>query len=152
MTGILGTQASVYSDIGLILETLATLLFTIGYFIQRRKGKHCYLMAAAVITNIIFVVSYMASRLLREQIPAPPLELATLYRSVVIIHGVLSVFVLVLALSQVFFAYRWRKRKNDIIVLEERRPTHRRLGLATLSVWYISFVSGVIVYVILYVR
>lgn len=151
MTGFLGTQASVYSDIGLILEVLATLLFTVGYFIDRRKGRHCIIMGAAVITNIIFVISYMVSRLLREQVPTPPEQLASVYRSVVIIHGVLSVLVLVVAASQVFFAYRWRKKKNDAIVLEGKRQAHKKLGIATLAVWYMSLFSGVIVYVILYI-
>jgi len=140
-----------YSDVGLILEAVTTLLFTIGYFYEKRGGKHCVIMGAAVTTNIIFVTSYMVSRLLKEEIPSPPSQLATIYRSVVIPHGILSVLVLFLAISQAFLAYRWRIKKNDVVALGKRRPTHRKLGLTTLILWYISFLSGVTVYVILYI-
>lgn len=127
------------------------MLFTIGYFYEKRGGKHCIIMGAAVTTNIIFVVSYMVSRLLREEVPFPPPQFASLYQSVVIPHGILSVLVLVLAISQAFLAYQWRRKKNDIIALGKRRSTHRKLGLSTLVLWYISFLSGIIVYAILYV-
>jgi len=140
-----------YSDIGLVLEIVTTLLFTIGYFYEKRRGKHCIIMGSAVTTNIVFVISYMMSRLIREEVPSPPSQFATLYRGVVIPHGVLSVVVLVLAVSQAFLAYRWRKKKNDIVALGKRRPIHRRLGLITLILWYFSFLSGIIVYAILYV-
>lgn len=151
LSGIFGTRASLYSDIGLVLEIVTTLLFTIGYFYEKRKGKHCIIMGAAVTTNVIFVISYMVSRLLREEVPSPPSQFATLYQGVVIPHGILSVLVLVLAISQAFLAYQWRKKKNDIVALGKRRPTHRKLGLITLILWYISFLSGITVYAILYV-
>jgi len=151
LTGIFGTRASLYSDIGLVLEIVTTLLFTIGYFYEKRRGKHCIIMGSAVTTNIVFVISYMMSRLIREEVPSPPSQFATLYRGVVIPHGVLSVVVLVLAVSQAFLAYRWRKKKNDIVALGKRKPIHRRLGLITLILWYFSFLSGIIVYAILYV-
>jgi len=151
LTGIFGTRAPLFSDVGLVLEIVTTLLFTIGYFYEKRKGKHCIVMGAAVITNIVFVISYMMSRLIREEVPSPPSQFAALYRGVVIPHGVLSVLVLVLAVSQAFLAYRWRKKKNDIVALGKRRPIHRRLGLITLILWYFSFLSGIIVYAILYV-
>ncbi len=108
-------------------------------------------MGAAVTTNIVFVISYMVSRLVKEEVPSPPSQFATLYRGVVVPHGILSVLVLVLAISQAFLAYQWRKKKNDVVALGKRRPTHRKLGLTTLILWYISFLSGTIVYAILYV-
>ncbi len=151
LAGIFGTRASLYSDVGLVLEIVTTLLFTIGYFYEKRRGKHCIIMGAAVTTNIVFVISYMVSRLLREEVPSPPAQFAALYRSVVILHGILSVLVLILAISQAFLAYQWRKKKNDIVALGKRRPTHRKLGLTTLILWYISFLSGIIIYAILYV-
>jgi len=151
LTGIFGTRASLYSDVSLVLEIVTTLFFTIGYFYERRRGKHCIIMGAAVTTNIIFVISYMVSRLLREEVPSPPSQFATLYRSVVIPHGILSVLVLILAISQAFLAYQWRKKKDDTVALGKRRPTHRKLGLTTLILWYISFLSGIVVYAILYV-
>jgi len=53
-------------------------------------------------------------------------------------HGILSVLVLFLAISQVFLAYQWRKKKNDIVALGKRRLTHRKIGLTTLILGYIS--------------
>lgn len=139
------------SDVGIILEIVTTLLFTIGYFIERRKGRHCVLMVAAVATNVLFVISYMVSRLVREEIPTPPAQFALLYRSVVVPHGILSVLVLAIAVFQAFLAYRWRKKANDTFVLGSRKPTHRKLGLAALVLWYVSFLTGIIIYAILYV-
>lgn len=108
-------------------------------------------MGIAMITNTVFVISYMVSRLIREEVPSPPTQLASLYQSVVIPHGILSALVLILAVSQVFLAYRWRAKKDDITTLGKRRPTHKKLGLTTLVLWYISFLSGVVVYAILYI-
>lgn len=107
-------------------------------------------MGAAAIANAVFVVSYMMARLLREEVPSPPPRFEDLYRAVVIPHGILSLIVLVLAIVLVFLAYKWRK-KNDVVALGRRRPLHRRMGLATLTLWYISLLTGIIVYVILYV-
>ena len=151
LTGILGTRAPVSSDVGLILEIATTLLFTIGYFVERRKGRHCVLMGAAVVVNVLFVISYMVGRLVREEVPTPPTQFATLYRAVVVPHGVLSVLVLAMAIFQAFLAYRWRKKANGTIVLGNRRPTHRKLGFVTLVLWYFSFFTGIIIYAILYV-
>lgn len=151
MTGILGTQASLFSDISLIIEVLATLLFTIGYFYGKRKRTHCIIMGSAVAANIIFVISYMISRILRAEIPSPPEQFATLYRGVVIPHGILSVLVLIMGALQAVLAYKWRKKANSVVVLGEKRPVHRKLGLATLILWYISLLTGLTVYIILYV-
>lgn len=108
-------------------------------------------MGAAVMTNIVFVISYMVSRLIKEQVPPPPSQLIDIYRIVVIPHGLLSVLVLILAISQAFLAYRWRKKRNNLVSLEKRRPTHRKIGFTTLILWYLSFLSGIIVYLILYI-
>jgi len=150
LTGLLGTRASLFSDIGLILEVMTTLFFTIGYFYERRRRKHCVVMGTAVTTNTLFVISYMISRLIREQVPAPPVQFASIYRMIVIPHGILSVLVLVLAVSQVFLAYRWRQKTGDVVGLGKRKNVHRNIGLATLALWYVSFLSGVIIYGILY--
>ena len=150
MTGLLGTRASLFSDIGLILEVMTTLFFTIGYFYERRRRKHCVVMGTAVTTNTLFVISYMISRLIREQVPAPPVQFASIYRMIVIPHGILSVLVLVLAVSQVFLAYRCRQKTGDVVGLGKRKNVHRNIGLATLALWYVSFLSGVIIYGILY--
>lgn len=150
MTGLLGTRASLFSDVSLILEIVTTLLFTVGYFYERRKGKHCVVMGTAVTTNTLFVISYMISRLIREEVPSPPIQLASIYRVVVIPHGILSVLVLVLAVSQVFLAYRWRQKTGDVVVLGKRKNVHKNIGLVTLALWYVSFLSGAIIYGILY--
>jgi uncharacterized membrane protein YozB (DUF420 family) len=127
-----------------------TLLFTIGYFYERRKGRHCKIMAAAVTTNIIFVISYMVGRLINAKVPPPPPQFDLLYRSIVIPHGILSVLVLALAIFQAVLAYKWRKKRNNGNSLGKKRHIHKKLGLITLIVWYISFLSGTIVYAILY--
>lgn len=149
--GILGTRAPLTSDIGLALEIVTTLLFTSGYFLDRRRGKHCLIMGGAAATNTVFVISYMISRLLREEIPSPPAQFSTLYRSLVIPHGILSVVVLILAIAQAFLAYHWRTKRDNILVLENRRTVHKKLGIASLVLWYFSFISGVVVYAILYI-
>lgn len=151
MTGFLGTRGSLFSDISLILQVLTTLFFTIGYFLDRRKGKHCIVMGAAAATNTFFVLSYMATRLLREEVPEPPAQYLSLYQSIVIPHGILSTLVLILAVSQAILARYWRKKTGDTIALGKRRLTHRRLGFTSLVLWYVSFASGILVYAILYV-
>jgi len=151
LSGIFGTEASLSSDLSLILEVVTTLLFTVGYFSERRSGKHCIVMVAAVVANVLFVVGYMVSRLIREEVPAPPEQFAALYRAVVIPHGILSVLVLALALLLAFLAYRWRSKTENTVVLGSRKRIHGRLGLVTLILWYLSFLTGVVIYIMLYV-
>jgi uncharacterized membrane protein YozB (DUF420 family) len=150
LTGIFGTRASLLSDVGLILEIVTTVLFTVVYFLEKRKGKHCIAMGGAVTANTVFVISYMVSRLLREEVPSPSPQFASIYRIVIIPHGILSTLVLILALSQAFLGYRWRRKEKNNVVLGKRRATHMKLGLTTLILWYVSFLTGVIVYAILY--
>jgi putative membrane protein len=151
LTGILGTQASLFSDVSLIFQVLATLIFTVGYFYEKRSEKHCIIMGSAVASNVIFVISYMVSRLLRSEVPSPPPQFATLYQSVVIPHGILSVLVLILGVLQGFLAYKWRKKEKAAVVLGKKRAPHRKLGIVTLILWYISLLTGLTVYIILYV-
>jgi uncharacterized membrane protein YozB (DUF420 family) len=108
-------------------------------------------MVSAVATNTIFVISYMVSRMIREAIPAPPAHLESLYRGLVIPHGILSTLVLILTILQALLAYKWRTKHDNLMRLEGRRPAHRKVGLASLVLWYVSFLSGVVVYAILYV-
>ena len=56
-----------------------------------------------------------------------------------------------LAVLQAFLAYHWRKKANGTVVLGNRKATHRRLGIMTLILWYFSFLTGIIIYAILYV-
>jgi len=151
LAGLFGSRASLLSDVGLVLEVVTTVLFSVGYFLERRRGRHCVVMVGAVGANVLFVLVYMVTRLVREAVPVPVAQFAGLYRAVVIPHGVFATLALVAAVLQVFLAYRWRRRAGDEVVLGGRKRVHRNVGVLAVVLWYVSFVSGLIIYWILYV-
>jgi len=150
LVGLFGSRASLLSDVGLVLEVVTTVLFSVGYFLERRRGRHCVVMVGAVGANVLFVLIYMVTRLVREAVPVPAVEFAGLYRLVVIPHGVFATLALVVAVLQGFFAYRWRRRVGDEVVLDAGKRLHRYAGVLAVVLWYVSFMTGLIIYWILY--
>lgn len=107
-------------------------------------------MASAFIFDLTFLVSYMIKRLI-ETAPSPPVALKSLYMSTAVIHGLVSTAVLLLTGSQVLLALKWRRRVEGRVTLRDERKIHRIMGITTLLLWYISFLTGLGMYAILYV-
>jgi uncharacterized membrane protein YozB (DUF420 family) len=154
--GILGTAAGTLSDIGLLLEVVILFIFFIGVLHSRRHlaNRHYKIMTAGFTLNLLFVATYMAKNILEGGTKFPgPIEIyRSLYLPVVIVHGIASVLAFLVAAYTVYYGYTHTIQKAErVFVKRNYRSTHRRLGYATLTIWSIAFVTGIVVYLLLYV-
>lgn len=127
----------------LLNATSATLL-AIGYahIRARRRSQHKETMLAAFVVSALFLASYLTyhfypgvgtTRFLEPKAVRP------IYWSLLIPHSVLAVSVPPLAILTLTRALR------------ERFSAHRRLARWTLPIWGFVSVTGVLVYLMLYV-
>lgn len=154
--GIYSTAASMFSDISLTLEAVIMAIFIVGILHSRRHlaDRHYKLMTIGFSGNLLFVLSYMAKSILEggTKFPGPPEVYRSLYLPIVMVHGFASIVAFLLAGYTVYFGYTQtiQKRKR---VFKERKSylRHRKLGYGTLAAWSISFITGIAVYLFLYV-
>ena len=125
------------------LNGLATILLMTGIIaIKRdRKDVHGYLMGAAFVTSCVFLVTYVAHKILMKGVHTPfPGEgfWRPLYYTMLFTHIVLAIVVPPLAIVTMRHA------------LAGRYEAHRRLSKWTFPIWLYVSVTGVLVYFFLY--
>ena len=133
--------------INAVLNSLCTVLLIAGYVAIRtgHRDGHRNLMITAFVVSVVFLACYLTYHEalyrytgLRGR-PFTGSSLATLvYRSILIPHVILAVFVPILAIRVFVHAYR------------ERWPEHRRLAKITLPIWLFVSITGVVIYGMLY--
>jgi hypothetical protein len=140
MSGFLGTAASLWSDLTLVLTILlgGVALFGALRARQDRFGTHCPVMAIAALTNWIPVLLRMIPKWLElvvrsESVVSGPLVITPL------LHGVLGLGVQGLMTYTVTRMY-WL----------ERLPPERPIWLMriTLGLWMLMVIGGIVVYVL----
>lgn len=131
--------------INAILNSIATVLLIIGYILIR-KGKwkaHRNTMIAAFSVSVAFLASYVTYHAMRGGMSTPfggeGDLLVGLYRVILFSHIILAAFVPFLAIITL-----WRG-------LKERLKAHRTIARWTLPIWLYVSVTGVLVYLLLYV-
>jgi uncharacterized membrane protein YozB (DUF420 family) len=124
----------------LLNGTSAVLLLT-GYVLIRRRriATHKACMLAALVTSIIFLISYLTLRYFTG-FTAFPGEgwIRPVYFTILTSHTILAATIPFLALTVLYRAFR------------EQFTKHRRIARWTLPVWLYVSVTGVIVYLMLY--
>lgn len=124
------------------LNTLSAVLLVSGYLAIRRKNKarHASLMLLSFAVSVLFLTSYL---IYHYQAGHTAYEgegvLRAVYFTVLISHVVLAAVVPVLALITLYLAFR------------ERFERHRRIARWTFPIWLYVSVTGVVVYLMLYV-
>lgn len=125
-----------------VLNTMSALLVFAGYLQIRKKNieTHRRLMLSACIVSALFLVSYLTYHALAGSTRFTGTgTIRTVYFTILLTHTVLAVAVLPLVLVTV-----WRGlRRYD--------EKHRRIARWTLPVWLYVSVTGVLVYLMLYV-
>ena len=124
------------------LNTLATVLLLAGWaFIRRGNVRaHRAAMVGAFLTSAVFLACYLTYHWLVGHVPFRGVgTVRTVYFTILISHILLAVAVPVLALRMFFLA--WKGRFD----------AHRRLGRITLPIWLYVSVTGVVIYLMLYV-
>ncbi len=136
------------SDLPLVnatLNSLATGCLTVGW-IAIRKGRitaHKRCMLAAVTTSAVFLASYLTYHFSTEVVTTFPKDayptMAPFYYAILLSHTVLAVVILPMVLVTLRHA------------LKDRLDRHRRLARWTMPIWLYVSVTGVLIYLILYV-
>lgn len=124
-----------------VLNTIATGLLIAGYDRIRRReiAQHRLCMLAAFGVSVLFLISYVIYHYNVGSVPFPGQGLArTLYLIMLFTHVVLAAVVPFLAIATLFFAFGGNFAR------------HRRIARWTLPIWLYVSVTGVLVYVVLY--
>lgn len=125
-----------------VLNALAAVLLVTGWLLIRRGNVrvHRKAMTAAFVVSAVFLVSYLARYAAEGNHEfAGPEGVKPVYLAILFSHVPLAALVPVLALRMFFLA--WKGRFD----------AHRRLGRVTLPIWLYVSVTGVVIYLMLYV-
>ncbi|WP_290900556.1 DUF420 domain-containing protein [Ferroglobus sp.] len=153
--GIFGTRAGYFSDLSLILEFLVTFAFFSGYYFARKRriSMHYRTMLSAFILDVSFMVSYMIKSLIegRTEFLGPEFVKIYVYLPTVIFHSIISLVVLFLAAYMIYHGFKNTEKINGRKMIEKEKERHHKIGKITLVTWFLSFLSGLAVYYLLYV-
>ncbi|MFQ6136826.1 MAG: DUF420 domain-containing protein [Candidatus Hydrothermarchaeales archaeon] len=154
--GFYGTAASAFSDLSLTLEVIVIAVFIIGVTYARRhiSNRHYKLMTLGFIFNVLFVSIYMiGSRVIKvSSRPSAVAVPRSIYLPTVIVHGLTSTIGFILAGYAVYFGYKHTSmKKKRVFKSKGEYRTHKKIGYTTLIVWIVAFLTGVAVYLMLYV-
>jgi putative membrane protein len=152
--GILGTSAGLVSDLSLIFEVVILSIITFAWLKARSKESnlHHNMTILATILNVLFVLSYM----IKSYVESPPTFQGPdsirvgVYLPVVIVHGLVSTIVLILSLVLIYISIKGATKEKRWVFSKEKRPKHKKMGVLMFLMWYIAMITGIIVYVLLY--
>ena len=124
------------------LNALATVLLIYGYTLIR-KGKreqHKKVMLSAFAVSIVFLICYLVYHAEVGSVPYKGVGvMRTLYFMILVPHVILAATVPVLAGITLWRAF------------QERFDKHRKIARITFPIWLFVSITGVIVYLMLYV-
>jgi plastocyanin/uncharacterized membrane protein YozB (DUF420 family) len=146
--GFLGTNASLVSDLSLVMGVLVALTLTVGVVMAVRKKYqiHRWIQSTAVVLNVVQVLLVMVGSFTRSAAPGIPARLGENYYTIALAHGLLGLTTLLLG---VFIAIR----ANELLppFLGFLRFHNFKLFMRTAYCLYmLSTALGVGVYVIWY--
>ena len=143
MNGFLGTSASVWSDLSLVVTLVlgAVAIFGAIRARQKRFSSHCPVIAGAALINWIPVLWVMIPGSIGVVTGAKPLVTGTLAVAPVF-HGLLG------AVTQLLMTYTVIR-----MYLLKQLPPDRPIWLmrSTLALWMLALIGGVGVYVVSFV-
>ncbi len=120
-----------------LCNTLCTCCLISGWLFIRRGHRtvHIRFMLAAVVFSALFFIGYVIYHHFHGDTPFPGQGIVRpIYFAILISHIVLSVIILPLVLSTLYYAAR------------RRFETHRKLARYTLPLWLYVSVTGVVVF------
>ena len=137
MDGFLGTGATFYADLNLILQLGMGAALLVGMMLARGKryGAHGYCQAAVVILNVVLIFEIML----------PPFRRLSGYSSVAFVHGILGSTAEVLGIYVVLVATR-------LLPAPLRFSNYKRWMRTTLVLWWVTILFGVGTYYTLYLK
>lgn len=133
-------DVSMLPTVNASLNGLATLLLVVGGVLakRRRLEAHRQVMLGAFAASGAFLVSYVIYHWFKEA-PRPYTgELRGLYLTILLSHIALAAAILPLALTTLYRGWR------------DQRAKHRRIAKITWPLWLYVSVTGVVIYLMLY--
>lgn len=124
-----------------MLNASSAICLLVGFcFIRRRQIRlHRTCMLAAFSLSVLFLLSYLFYHALSGPTQFNGVGwIRSVYHAILISHIVLAIFVLPLALTTLYRAWR------------EKFFRHRHIARWTLPIWLYVSISGVVVYLLLY--
>jgi uncharacterized membrane protein YozB (DUF420 family) len=124
------------------LNALATVLLIYGYRLirQGKREQHKRVMLSAFAVSIVFLVCYLVYH---AEVGSVPYQgqgtMRIVYFTILISHVILAAIVPVLAVMTLWRAF------------QERFDKHRKIAKITLPIWLYVSITGVIVYLMLYI-
>jgi uncharacterized membrane protein YozB (DUF420 family) len=124
------------------LNALATILLIYGYWLirQGKREQHKRVMLSAFAVSIIFLICYLVYH---AEVGSVPYQgqgaMRIIYFTILISHVILAAIVPVLAIMTLWRAF------------QERFDKHRKIAKITLPIWLYVSITGVIVYLMLYI-
>ena len=140
-TNILGLDVGTYPFFHAVINGLTAVLLLVGYsLIQNKKfNLHRNVMISAFLLSVVFLVSYVISKISHEPVPyGGEGFMRPLYFFVLITHIVLSGIIVPLVL---FTMYR---------ALTGQYEKHKKIAKWTFPIWLYVSITGVLVYIFMY--
>ncbi|WP_457566237.1 DUF420 domain-containing protein [Caldithrix abyssi] len=131
------------STVNAVLNALSFVLLLIGYHHIRhgRQAKHKKWMVGALISSMFFLISYLIYHYHVGSIPYPHYDWTRpLYFILLVPHIILAA-----AMTPFIFYMVYR-------ALQGRFELHKRVARVVFPVWVFVSISGVLIYVMLYLR
>ncbi len=124
------------------LNSIATVLLVTGYILirTRRERAHKIAMLSTFAVSTAFLACYLVYHAFAGSVSfqGPP-TVRTVYLVILVTHIILAATVPVLTIGSIYLG------------LTDRRGLHRKWGKVTFPIWLYVSVTGVIIYVMLYV-
>ncbi len=157
--GLFGTSASLLTDVGLFLVQLSAFLAFIGHrFIKkmRHPSWHHFTMISSYAMLWGFLTLYVSNYLLNDvSYFGGPSEIALLYYPFLLLHiigaatmGLLTTYFIISGIKRTKYPETGWNKFNFEPTYQNR---HKTLGKLVFWLWYATAVSGLIVYIMLYV-
>ncbi len=122
------------------INGFTTLLLILGFILilQKKRDQHKIVMLTAFGSSSLFLVSYIIYHWFKSGPKLYTGEFTTIYYFILLTHIVLAIIIIPMAL---FTLYRgWSNQLNK----------HRKIARITLPIWLYVSISGVIIYLMLY--
>ena len=134
-------DVSYFPHINAILNSITTFLLIIAYFFIKRKKiqLHKKTMLGAFATSTLFLITYVIYHWFKSGPTEYMGEWETLYFFVLITHILLAAIILPLAMLTLYRGWTMNIAK------------HRKIAKITLPLWLYVSITGVIVYLMLYI-
>ncbi|MBY3622416.1 DUF420 domain-containing protein [Acinetobacter sp. CUI P1] len=133
---------TVFPTISTSFIVLSAVLVAIGWWliIKGKREAHKKTMIAAAIAALLFFIVYVSRTLFVGNTSwGGPDDLKTIYQVFLIFHIVLATVAAVFGLTTLTLGFKAKYSK------------HRKWGRVTSIIWFITAITGVMVYVLLYV-